>query len=211
MVNTSIVIGSTGLIGNLLISNLADNNINVLAVTRKPILSHSNNIKFLEINFDTFLIDNKLPACDHLYICLGTTIKKARSQLKFRRVDFEYSLAFAKYAKESGATKISLVSSVGANHTSKNFYLRVKGELEEAVKKINFEQTNIYHPSLLIGSRAESRLIEQFGQKLSSVINLFLFGSLKKFRSIEAKKLSKCIASPKDSMGVNYYSYKDFI
>ena len=211
MVNTSIVIGSTGLVGRLLISNLSNKDIDILAVTRKPIKNIAKNVKSFEIDFSSFLNDNKLPSCDHLYICLGTTIKKAGSQKNFRQVDFEYSLVFAKRAKESGATKISLVSSVGANHKSKNFYLRVKGELEEAIKKIDYEQINIYRPSLLVGTRSESRFLEQFGQKFSIIINLFLWGSLKKYRSIEAQKLSQFISTAKDKRGVNYYYYKDFI
>ena len=211
MNNNALVVGSTGLIGKLLLTELSNNNVDVVAVTRKSTKEALNNIKILEIDFDLFLSDSKLPSCDHLYICLGTTIKKAGSQKNFRQVDFEYSLAFAKRAKESGATKISLVSSVGANHKSKNFYLRVKGELEEAIKKIDYEQINIYRPSLLVGTRSESRFLEQFGQKFSIIINLFLWGSLKKYRSIEAQKLSQFISTAKDKRGVNYYYYKDFI
>ena len=70
---------------------------------------------------------------------------------------------------------------------------------------------NIYRPSLLVGTRSESRFLEQFGQKFSIIINLFLWGSLKKYRSIEAQKLSQFISTAKDKRGVNYYYYKDFI
>jgi|TARA_B110000305_G_C19400190_1_gene619720 uncharacterized protein YbjT (DUF2867 family) len=211
MSNTSIVIGSTGLVGNLLLTELSNKNIDVLAITRKPIKENINNIKVLEIDFDSFLSDGKLPSCEHLYICLGTTIKKAGSQEEFKKVDFEYALAFAEKAKEAGAVKVSLVSSVGANHKSKNFYLRVKGEIEEAIKKINFEQINIYRPSLLIGARSQSRFLEQLGQNFSFIINLFLWGPLKKYRSIKAQDLSQSIAMHNDKKGISYFYYDNFI
>ena len=210
MVNASIIVGSTGLVGKMLHTNLIDKNIEVLAITRRPVTQTSEIKNFLQINFDSFLKNGKLPLCDHLYICLGTTIKKAGSKKEFRRVDFEYSLAFAKQAKESGAKKISLISSIGANYKSNNFYLKIKGELEKAIEKINFEQTNIYRPSLIIGSRPESRFLEELGQKCSFVINLLLHGPLTNYRSVEVEKLSKCMASPKVSDGVNYYYFKDF-
>ena len=138
MENTALVVGATGLVGNLVLLELSNNNENIFAVTRSSI-EHPN---VSELDFDLFIKDGLLPVCEHIYICLGTTIKKAGSQDEFRKVDFDYSLAFAKKARKMGASKISLVSSVGANHNSKNFYLRVKGELEEAIKKIDFEVVN---------------------------------------------------------------------
>ena len=91
---------------------------------------------FIIFDFDDFLENGSLPSCDHIYICLGTTIKKAGSQSEFKKVDFDYCVSFAKKAREAGTTKISLVSSVGANPYVKNFYLKTKGEVEEEIKKI---------------------------------------------------------------------------
>ena len=106
--------------------------------------------------------------------------------------------------------KISLVSSVGADCNSKNFYLRVKGELEEAIDNLDYDQINIYRPSLLIGSRDETRFLEKLGQNLSFLINLLLWGSLKKYRSINANRLAACIAKTKNKIGTNYYYYEDY-
>ena len=182
MSGASLVIGSTGLIGKKLIFELAKKDSEVIAIARRPISNLPKNVSLLNINFDDFLENGSLPYCDHIYICLGTTIKKAGSQSEFKKVDFDYCVSFAKKAREAGTTKISLVSSVGANPYVKNFYLKTKGEVEEEIKKIDFHYINIFRPSLLLGSREENRFLEKIGQNLSPFINLFLpllYSSLK--------------------------------
>ena len=174
MSSTSLIVGSTGLIGKKLIFELAKKNSEVIAITRRSISNLPENVGLLDINFDDFLKNESLPSCDHIYICLGTTIKKAGSQSEFKKVDFDYCVSFARKAREAGATKISLVSSVGANPYTKNFYLKTKGEVEEEIKKIDFQVINIFRPSLLLGRRDESRFLEKIGQNLSSFINLHL-------------------------------------
>ena len=210
MTKNALVIGSTGLVGSLLVNELIAKNISTIAVTRRPIKNNSYSNSLLEVDFNSAIDNKKITPCDHIYICLGSTIKKAGSQKAFRKVDFEYSLEFAKIAKNMGAKKISLVSSVGANCNSKNFYLRVKGELEEAINNLDYDQINIYRPSLLIGTRDETRFLEKMGQNLSFLINLLLWGFLKKYRSINASRLATCIANAKDKIGTNYYYYEDY-
>lgn len=210
MTDKALVIGSTGLVGSLLVNELTTKNISTIAVTRRPIENNYNSNSLFEVDFNSALDNKKFPPCDHIYICLGSTIKKAGSQQAFRKVDFDYSLEFAKIARNMGAKKISLVSSVGANCNSKNFYLRVKGELEEAIDNLDYDQINIYRPSLLIGSRDETRFLEKLGQNLSFLVNLLLWGSLKKYRSINANRLATCIANAKDKIGTNYYYYEDY-
>jgi uncharacterized protein YbjT (DUF2867 family) len=210
MSSVSLVIGSTGLIGKKLIFELAKKDSEVIAITRRSISNLPENVTLLDINFDDFLNNGSLPSCDHIYICLGTTIKKAGSQSEFKKVDFEYSVSFARKAKEAGATKISLVSSVGANPYSKNFYLKTKGEVEEEIKKIDFLCINIFRPSLLIGRREENRFLEKIGQNLSSFLNLFLIGSLRKYRSIKSSNIAYCLANYQQSGGIKYLYFDDF-
>ena len=180
MSDASLVIGSTGLIGKKLLFELAKKDSEVIAIARRSINNLPENVSLLDINFDDFLENGSLPFCDHIYICLGTTIKKAGSQSEFKKVDFDYCVSFAKKAREAGATKISLVSSVGANPFAKNFYLKTKGEVEEEIKKIDFQYINIFRPSLLLGRREENRFLEKIGQNLSSFINLFFNWIFKK-------------------------------
>ena len=210
MSGASLVIGSTGLIGKKLIFELAKKDSEVIAIARRPIINLPKNVSLLNINFDDFLENGILPSCDHIYICLGTTIKKAGSQSEFKKVDFDYCVSFAKKARKAGATKISLVSSVGANPYVKNFYLKIKGEVEEEIKKIDFHYINIFRPSLLLGSREENRFLEKIGQNLSPFINLFLIGFLRKYRSIKSSNVAYCMANYKQSGGVRYLYFDDF-
>ena len=210
MSGASLVIGSTGLIGKKLIFELAKKDSEVIAITRRLISNLPKNVSLLNINFDDFLENGSLPSCDHIYICLGTTIKKAGSQCEFKKVDFDYCVSFAKKAREAGATKISLVSSVGANPYVKNFYLKTKGEVEEEIKKIDFHYINIFRPSLLLGSREENRFLEKIGQNLSPFLNFFLIGSLRKYRSIKSSNVAYCMANYKQSGGVRYLYFDDF-
>ena len=210
MSDTSLVIGSTGLIGKKLIFELAKKDSEVIAIARRPISNLPKNVSLLNINFDDFLENGILPSCDHIYICLGTTIKKAGSQSEFKKVDFDYCVSFARKAREAGATKISLVSSVGANPHTKNFYLKTKGEVEEEIKKIDFQVINIFRPSLLLGRREESRFLEKIGQNLSSFINLFLIGYFRKYRSIKSSNVAYCLSNYQQSGGIKYLYFDDF-
>ena len=206
----SIVIGSTGLIGKKLIFELAKKDSEVIAITRRSISNLPENVTLLNLNFDDFLDNGSLPSCDHIYICLGTTIKKAGSQSEFKKVDFDYSVSFARKAREAGATKISLVSSVGANPYAKNFYLKIKGEVEEEIKKIDFQSINIFRPSLLLGHREEGRFLEKIGQNLSSFINPLLVGSLRKYRGIKSSNIAYFMANYENSGGIKYFYFDDF-
>ena len=211
MHNKSIVLGSTGLIGKHLLTYLGEKDLNVIAITRRSIKDIPKNASPMIIDFDEFLDQGHLPGCEHIYICLGTTIKKAGSQESFKKVDLDYCLGFAKKARESGATKISLVTSVGANADSKNFYLETKGKLENEIKAMGFDSVNIFQPGLLLGNRDEIRPLEFLGQYGSFLLNMFLFGSLKKYRSIQASKVANAMANSTKNNGINYFSYEDFI
>ena len=211
MHNKSIVLGSTGLIGKHLLTYLGEKNSSVIAITRRSIKDIPKNASPMIIDFDEFLDQGHLPGCEHIYICLGTTIKKAGSQESFKKVDLDYCLGFAKKARESGATKISLVTSVGANADSKNFYLKTKGKLENEIKAMGFDSVNIFQPGLLLGNRDEIRPLEFLGQYGSFLLNMVLFGSLKKYRSIEASKVANAMANSTKNNGINYFSYEDFI
>jgi len=211
MHNKSIVLGSTGLIGKHLLNYLGEKDLSVIAITRRSIKDIPKNASPMIIDFDEFLDQGHLPGCEHIYICLGTTIKKAGSQESFKKVDLDYCLGFAKKARESGATKISLVTSVGANADSKNFYLETKGKLENEIKAMGFDSVNIFQPGLLLGNRDEIRPLEFLGQYGSFLLNMFLFGSLKKYRSIQASKVANAMANSPNNNGINYFSYEDFI
>lgn len=211
MHNKSIVLGSTGLIGKHLLTYLGEKDSSVIAITRRPIDNMPKNVSPMIIDFDEFLDQGHLPDCKNIYICLGTTIKKAGSQESFKKVDLDYCLGFAKKARESGATTISLVTSIGANADSKNFYLKTKGKLENEIKTMGFDSVNIFQPGLLLGNRDEIRPLEFLGQYGSYLLNMTLLGPAKKYRSIDAKRVARTMANTADVAGVHYFTYEDFL
>ncbi len=208
----SIIAGSTGLIGRNVLEVLCNKQESVIALTRRPIPDLPTNANQLILDFDSFEKNGSLPPCNHVFICLGTTIKKAGSQENFRKVDVGYCLSIAKKAKESGAETLSLVSCIGADSTSKNFYLKTKGELEEVIQNLQFSVLNIYRPSFLVGQRSEKRLSEIVLLKFAKVMDFFLVGSASKYRSVKAELLAKTMVSRIDSKpGVNYFYFDDLL
>jgi len=112
-----------------------------------------------------------LQGAQDVFCALGTTIRKAGSQEAFRHVDLELPLRAAEQALKAGAEQFIVVSSVGADPASKNFYLRTKGEIERELARLHFKALHILRPSLLIGKRPEFRLGEAIGMKIAPVLD----------------------------------------
>jgi uncharacterized protein YbjT (DUF2867 family) len=108
-------------------------------------------LRELVVSFDAL---PELPASDDVFIALGTTIKVAGSAAAFRMVDYDYVLAVARAARARGATRVGIVSALGANAKSRVFYNRVKGEMQAAVSSLGYESVVFAQPSLLLGDRA---------------------------------------------------------
>lgn len=131
---------------------------------------------------------------DVLVCALGTTWKKAgKDEAAFRAVDYDLVLACAKAGREAGIRQFILISSVGADPASKNFYLRVKGEIEQAVGKLGYPRYDVLRPGLLRGPRGERRLAEGLAQIVSPVADLLLLGKYRRYRSIKAETMAKAI------------------
>jgi len=187
----AIVIGATGLVGSEVLNQLLeDERYQKVKVfhRRSTGISHpkleERLIDFAQINEWKHLITG-----DELYSALGTTIKKAGSQEAQYTIDFTYQYETAKAASENGVKKYSLVSSAGANHQSRMFYPRLKGELDDAVKELPFEVTTILRPSILDGDRNENRPGEKFG--LLMVHFFTKIPGLRKYRPILAQKVAE--------------------
>lgn len=122
--------------------------------------------------------------------CLGTTIKSAGSKDAFAAVDLELMLRLARVARELGARQAILVSSVGANTASSNFYLATKGRAEDGLAALGFDRVDILRPGLLLGERSESRRGEAIAQLLTPLYNPLLRGPLRRYRSIAASTVA---------------------
>lgn len=190
---TAILFGATGLVGSYCLRRLVsqENYDKVIVFTRKEIsFSHKKIIHHQTGNLPIYEFEDKIVG-DDIFICLGTTMAKAKSKEAFEKFDFNYIFEIAKAAKLNGVKQISLISSVGSAESSYFHYGRVKGRLESAVKKLGFWSTHILQPSFLIGYREESRLKEDI---LSAFIGGFRFlikGRMGKYEPIEADKVAK--------------------
>jgi uncharacterized protein YbjT (DUF2867 family) len=128
--------------------------------------------------------------------CLGTTIRTAGSQAAFRAIDFDLVVAVAKLARQAGARQMISVSSVGASSKSSNFYLKTKGEAEDALRSMDFARVDIIRPGLLTGGvRPDSRPGEAIGIMLSPLTDLLMFGPLAKYRSTASEKVAQAIVT----------------
>lgn len=123
-----------------------------------------------------------------LICALGTTMKKAGGdEAAFRAVDFDLVLSTAQAAHRAGVPNMVLVSAAGADARSKSFYMRVKGEAEEAVSRVGFKRLDILAPGLLRGERVDDlRLAERAAIVAAPLIDPLLSGKWERFRSIEA-------------------------
>ncbi len=130
--------------------------------------------------------------------CLGTTIKKAGSQEAFRAIDLHLVAAFADAAKAAGARQFIHISSTMARSGASNFYLKTKGKAEDALRALDFDRLDIIRPGLLKGDREEFRPGESFAIMLSPMLDLALQGPLRRYQSIDAAIVARCIASLAD-------------
>jgi uncharacterized protein YbjT (DUF2867 family) len=166
-----LLLGATGLVGSHCLRLLATDPafIRVVVPTRRPLPVEqlSASVEPYVVDFDNLSAHAPLFRVDQIICALGTTIRRAGSQARFRVVDYEYPLAAARLGLAQGATHYLLVSSIGANARSRAFYTRVKGELESAVLALDYRSVTIARPSLLLGPRAEYRLGEQIARRLA--------------------------------------------
>ena len=189
----TLIIGSTGFVGSYLIQELF-NSTNfdlVTALVRKPSLASHPKLKEIIFDFENEPEIEKLEPVNHVFCCLGTTIKTAGSKDAFRFVDYELPLRFAQWAEKIKADSFSIVTAMGANSDSSIFYNRTKGELEDEIKKLSISIIQIFQPSLIMGPRKEPRFGEPIIKGLMTVINPIMIGRLKKYRGIHAQTIAK--------------------
>ncbi len=184
------VFGATGLVGSNLVELLSQNENydKIFAFARKKSGLPLNKVEHIDFSADSFSIPMGV---NDVFICLGTTMKKAGSKEAFAKVDDDLVLHIAIKARQAGVNKVIVVSSIGANPNSSNFYLRVKGEMEEKLKKIDFDYVGIVRPSMLLGNRKEFRFGEKVGILVFSLFKFIFVGPLRKYRGIYASDVAK--------------------
>ena len=182
----ALVAGATGLVGGLLLKTLLDapDYTRVYALTRRPFGKEHPKLANRVVIFERMAEQLKGLVAQDAFCCIGTTIAEAGSQEAFREADVDAVLLFARAARAAQATRFVVVSSVGANSNSKKFYLRTKGEMEEAVTDLGFASVDILQPSLLLGPRKALRPLEIAGSIFAPLINPLLTGAREACRAI---------------------------
>jgi uncharacterized protein YbjT (DUF2867 family) len=203
--------GATGLVGKSALDALLDapDIARVFAITRRPLGREHPRLANRIVQFDNLETQLKGMTCHVAVCCLGTTIRQAGSQEAFRRVDVDYVLSFARTAKAAQAQRFIVVSSVGANAESKNFYLRTKGAMEDALAAVGFASLDILQPGPLLGLRSQMRPLELGALLVMPLVNPFLRGEREAFRAISAKTVGAAIvgATRSGRKGVQRYTY----
>lgn len=163
---TAILAGASGLVGGLLLKTLlADPQVSqVHALVRRPLAVTHPRLQVHRVDFKQLPV---LPPADEAYLALGTTLKVAGSQAAFRAVDFDANQAVAEAARAAGARRLGLVSAAGANAGSTVFYNRIKGELEDALKAMDWATLVIARPSLLLDSRDSLQQPARRGERIA--------------------------------------------
>ena len=195
MSKTAIVLGASGLVGNeVLYALLNDADFSSIKIfIRKPLPIEHPKLEQHIINFNVIGNYSGLITGDVIFCCLGTTIKTAGSKEAFRKVDYTYPLEFARIAKQNGVKTFMLTSSLGADKSSSNFYLKVKGEVEETLKQLEFNTLITLRPSMLLGNRKEFRLGEYIGKIIMKGLGFLFVGGLKKYKAVEAGVVAKAM------------------
>lgn len=192
---TALIIGSTGLIGSHLLNLLLESNDYLKVITfvkRDTGIKHQKLTQHI-IDFDKPETYERLVVGDDFFCTIGTTIKKAGNKEAFRKVDFEYPRQFASFALQNKVNQSLIISSLGADANSGNFYLKTKGEIQDFLKNCNFESVAVLQPSLLLGERKEFRLGEKIGAFFMKTLSFLFLGNLKKYKPIEGKTVAKAL------------------
>ena len=213
----NLLAGSTGFLGSKILNELSLSQNKTLALSRRMINTLPKNTEQLIIDFKK-LSELELPQIDHVFLSLGYPllfhnvmgIMNNNLKKNLFLVDFTYQLEIAKKAKDAGAKNISIISAVGADPHSWNYYLKTKGRVENEIINIGFDSTNIFQPGHLRGNKYRFDIL--LADLASIFFDPFLHGSLKKFRSISAKAVAKQVVnnSLNSKPGVNYFDFKDF-
>lgn len=212
---TATVIGSTGLIGTHLVELLTKDEAfeTVRTLVRKPVPLTSSKIEMKLVNFDDQeSVKLAIDGSDVVFCTVGTTQKKVKGdKAAYRKVDYDIPVNAARFCAETGCNSFQLVSSVGADSKSNNFYLKLKGEVEDAVQRFSIQNISIFRPSILLGKRKENRPGEKVGQATMSFFAFLLVGAWEKYRPIEAAYVAMAMiqSAKENSNGVFINEYND--
>ncbi|MEP6648131.1 MAG: NAD-dependent epimerase/dehydratase family protein [Saprospiraceae bacterium] len=198
----AVLFGASGLIGHFCLRRLLVHQAyeKVISIGRSPI--SATHPKLIHYEVDMSRSDNyrHLMRGDDLFICLGTTMKKAGSREEFFSIDHDLSFNVAKTGSLQGMNQLIFVSSIGADNRSLIYYLKVKGELESNVRRLPYWGIHIMRPSLLLGAREDQRPAEQLAGLLGKGLQRFSGSILGDIAPIDADDVAKAMVQSAQSL-----------
>lgn len=194
----ALVLGATGLVGGEVVQELLRSEAydEVKVLLRRPLA-----FQHPKLNQNIIDLEQLEEKADYftgvrdVFCCLGTTIRKAGSQVKFRKVDLEYPLRAAKVSRQRGVKQFLAVSAMGANPGSRIFYNRVKGEAEQVLCSVGLQGVHLFRPSLLLGERNEFRFGEAAGAWIMKGLDPLMRGRTSKYRAMPATTIARAMVS----------------
>ena len=214
---TATIIGSSGMIGtylfNLLLQDKSFETIRI--IVRHNTTKAAANLEVKLIDFENeAAFKSAIDGSDTVFCCIGTTQKNVKGdKALYRKIDVDIAVNAARYCKATNCQKFVIVSAVGANSKSSNFYLQLKGEMESAVKATKIKAIHIMQPSMLLGDRNEKRLGESIGQTVMKLFSFLLIGKAQKYKPIHGNVLAQAMlnVSKNNAAGCFTYQYNDIV
>lgn len=195
MIRNALIAGATGLTGQSLVSLLTKtdyyNSLHIIG--RRPYGFEHAKIKSYVADFENILDFKPEGMINDVYICLGTTMKKAGSKEEFRKVDYGYVTQIGEWAKNHNVERLAVISSIGASSSSKNYYLKAKGDMEDFLAGLNLPRLVILRPSLLLGKREEFRLAEKVSSVVLKPLKNMMTGFMRKYRPVETSTVANAM------------------
>ncbi|WHY95181.1 NAD(P)H-binding protein [Peribacillus simplex] len=206
---TALILGATGLVGTQLVKELSNSKIysEIHLLTRSEMKFTDPKCIVHVVDFDNLSKYADLFKVSDVFICLGTTIKKAKSKEAFRKVDYDYVIEATKMVKTVNVEKLLVITAMGANSKSKFFYSRVKGDVEGTLQHLELNTVHIFRPSLLLGDRKEFRAGEKISGLISTFAKYVFVGPIRPYRAIEANKVAAAMYAAAQTTAKGYHFY----
>ena len=192
---TALLFGASGLVGSHVLNQLISNNSysKIKLFVRTTINISDPKIEIIQTDFKNLENHREDIKGDDCFFCIGTTKKNSPDKNEYKRVELEVPKQVAQIAKSNSVNSFVFISSGYANPKSSGDYLKFKGEVEEELKRLNFQMLGIMRPSFLLGDRKEKRIGEKIGIFVFKLLSPLFLGPLKKMKPIHSATVAKAM------------------
>ena len=192
---TALLFGASGLVGSHVLNQLISNNSysKIKLFVRTTINISDPKIEIIQTDFKNLENHREDIKGDDCFFCIGTTKKNSPDKNEYKRVELEVPKQVAQIAKSNSVNSFVFISSGYADPKSSGDYLKFKGEVEEELKRLNFQKLGIMRPSFLLGDRKEKRIGEKIGIFVFKLLSPLFLGPLKKMKPIHSATVAKAM------------------